>query len=291
MSVEGIARRSEPAAAQSDEAILRIAQRLQTSLVIEKLLEIFSDELQRHLPHDGLGYFHTASGVELRLEDQSGHQCRYELELKGQALGTLVLWRATPFSASETDRLESLLVALLYPLRNALLYQQALDAALTDPVTGIHNRAALDSMLAREVELARRHGHDLALIMIDIDRFKNINDTYGHLMGDEVLRRVAAIVGDCVRSSDMVSRYGGEEFIVVLRNTELFGAALLAQRIRAAIERMIIHDTEAEIGVTVSIGVTSMCEEETAHGLIDKADRALYEAKRQGRNRVVESAA
>ena len=273
-----------------EQAALKIAHTLQTSLEVTRIIELFSEGLKSLIAHDGLAY--EGHGTDrILIGQEAAHECSYTLKLQEHELGTVILSRSRAFSERETEELEQLFVILLYPLRNAFLYQQAIDAALTDPVTGVHNRAALDMLLGREVELARRHCHELSLLMVDIDRFKHINDTYGHLTGDVVLRRVADIISTCVRSSDVVTRYGGEEFIVMLRSTEMFGAALLAQRIRAAIERTLVRDADREVGVTVSIGVTSLHDEQSAHDLIDKADRALYEAKRQGRNRVVESAA
>ncbi len=274
-----------------EQAALKIAHRLQTSLEVARIVELFSEELQPILAHEGISYRNEGAQVDLTFGRDAMHQCSYELNLQGEALGTATLWRKRPFTERETEQLEQLFVVLLYPLRHALMYQQAIAASLTDPITGVSNRAALDMLLDREVELARRHGSDLAVIMVDIDRFKQINDTHGHLAGDQVLRKVAAVIRDCVRSSDVVARFGGEEFLVLLRNTDLFGAALLAQRIRAAIERTVIRENDKDIIVTVSLGVTSLHDEESSRDLVSRADQALYQAKREGRNRVVEYAA
>ncbi len=128
--------------------------------------------------------------------------------------------------------------ALIYPLRNALLYKQAVEKAYNDPLTGLNNRAAFDKSIEQEVDLATRHGHSLSLMMLDLDRFKQINDNYGHIVGDAVLKSFADCIMECMRSSDIVFRYGGEEFVILLRNTELAGAILLAERMRKNIENM-----------------------------------------------------
>jgi diguanylate cyclase (GGDEF)-like protein len=167
------------------------------------------------------------------------------------------------------------------------MYKRALDTALKDPVTGINNRAALNATIDREVNLSHRHGYALSVIMLDLDHFKRINDKYGHLAGDTVLRTLAGRITDCTRGSDMVFRYGGEEFTVVLSNTEIDGAALLAERIRKAIASIPIVIDDFEIPVTVSIGVSTLETGDTSATLINRADVALYDAKTAGRNRVM----
>jgi diguanylate cyclase (GGDEF)-like protein len=191
------------------------------------------------------------------------------------------------FLPKETHLLETLLCALVYPLRNAILYKRALETAFKDPVTGISNRAAMDTVIRREVELSRRHGNQLSLIMLDIDKFKAVNDTHGHLAGDALLKGLAMCLQECIRSSDIVFRYGGEEFAIVLSNTDLPGAQLLAERIRRAVELREFRLERLAIKITVSVGVAQLGPKDDMPILIERADRALYAAKAQGRNRVV----
>ncbi len=271
---------------------LELGNVLQSTLDLEQVVALFSSELARIVPHDGVAFLGDADGIEVRHGRTGAHACDYEIVLTSKALGRIVLWRDIEFTETETRALEALICALLYPLRNAMLYQRALATAHTDPVTGINNRAAMNAALARDVDLAHRHHDPLSLIMIDIDRFKQINDEHGHLLGDEVLKRVAAGLADCIRRSDILFRYGGEEFVIVLARTELYGAVLLAQRVRAAIERMDPNYGGRVLPtVTVSVGVSMLEADDSAYDLIGKADRALYMAKEQGRNRVVEFAA
>lgn len=270
---------------------LEVASRLQSTLDIEQLVALFAEELAALVPHDGISFLSESDAVAACYGADAPHACDYELRLGPTVLGRIVLRRAVPFGEEETHAVETLLCALVYPLRNALLYRRALATALTDPVTGINNRAAMDQTLEREVELAHRHRIPLSLIMLDVDRFKQINDEHGHLTGDEILRQVARCIAECIRRSDVLFRYGGEEFAIVLANTELYGATLLAQRVRSAVERMPVRHGEAEVPVTVSVGVSQLEDGDEAVDLIAKADRALYRAKEQGRNRVVEYAA
>jgi diguanylate cyclase (GGDEF)-like protein len=160
--------------------------------------------------------------------------------------------------------------------------------AHTDPLTQVLNRRALTTRLAAEIDRAHRYQSVLTLLMLDLDHFKVVNDTYGHLVGDDVLREVAAFLQDQIRSVDVVARYGGEEFVIVLPETPLAGAIAFAERVRAQIEKRAFCETQGPLSVTVSVGV-SVCPSdgvESAEDLFARADDALYRAKAEGRNRV-----
>jgi diguanylate cyclase (GGDEF)-like protein len=167
------------------------------------------------------------------------------------------------------------------------------EGALQDPLTGLYNRRHLDERLAIELAAAQRHKRPVSVLVIDIDLFKNVNDAHGHLAGDEALKMVAFVLRAAVRREDVLSRYGGEEFVVVARETPLEGARALAERIRRAVERS--HCTwnghelgvTVSIGVTVSLGLTEFVPGRSDHDVLIAADRALYLAKQGGRNRVV----
>jgi diguanylate cyclase (GGDEF)-like protein len=151
-----------------------------------------------------------------------------------------------------------------------------------DGLTGLLNHRAFHLRLAAEIDHAQRVGGTLSLLLIDLDHFKEVNDQFGHLAGDEVLRQVAAVLQDVAREGDVVARVGGEEFCVLLPNTAAIGARLPAERVRAAVA--VLRDP---VPLTVSVGVASYPEDATAAPrLFEKADEALYEAKRRGRNRV-----
>jgi diguanylate cyclase (GGDEF)-like protein len=161
-----------------------------------------------------------------------------------------------------------------------------------DGLTGLPNRRSLDQMLDREWRRGRRRGLPLTVVMIDVDYFKFFNDTYGHLAGDDCLKRVATALSLAVgRGGDHVCRYGGEEFAAVLPETDGEAALLVAEKLRAAIEALAIPHTGSKVIdlVTVSLGVATLVPSEAGAltDLLAKADRALYIAKREGRNRVV----
>ena len=158
--------------------------------------------------------------------------------------------------------------------------------ARTDALTGLANRRALDQEMARQFEAYKRQGRKMALVMVDIDHFKRFNDTYGHQVGDRVL---CGLAGDLLaqgRPSDLVSRYGGEEFALVLPETNLATACDRAEQLRQAVEAARYRDAGAELRVTISVGVAVLGEGDDASGLIRRADAALYASKETGRNRV-----
>ncbi len=163
------------------------------------------------------------------------------------------------------------------------------DLSTLDQVTGVRNRRYFDEMMEREFRRGKRNERDLSLIMIDLDRFKSVNDTYGHQAGDQCLKAVASEVYRLVkRPPDLVCRYGGEELAVVLPETNLEGALLIAERVRSHIENLLIESSEGRIQITASVGVSACLPntQSSVHALVERADQALYRAKDRGRNRV-----
>jgi two-component system, cell cycle response regulator len=159
----------------------------------------------------------------------------------------------------------------------------------TDPLTGCGNRFQLQQRLDQEVHFARRHGDSLAMLLLDLDHFKNVNDTHGHPTGDKVLEKAGAILVDSVRTEDAVFRYGGEEFCILIRQTNPAGLAILAERIRYLVQQAEVEGPDGPVKVTISIGVAGLVEgdDEGGEGLLMRADQALYRAKEGGRNQVV----
>ena len=171
--------------------------------------------------------------------------------------------------------------------------QMSIEAAITDALTGLHNRRYMESHLGKLVELADSRGKPLAVLVLDIDYFKSINDTYGHDCGDDVLREFAIRVRKSIRGIDLACRIGGEEFVVVMPETDMAVAATVAERLRRKIaaEPFPIEQGRRNIDVTISIGIASLEAHDTSAQLLKRADQALYRAKRDGRNRVVADAA
>ncbi len=266
--------------------LLSLARNLQTTINLDRLVDVFATDSAAVVAFDGLTYEEQERNILMAWGTPGLHSCRYELNLNEERLGRLVFTRAQRFADEETMRLEFLVSNLVYPLRNALLYHDAVLAASLDPLTGINNRSSLEGTLDREISLARRHHSPLSVIMLDLDHFKRINDGYGHFAGDCILKAFVNKVRECIRLSDVLFRYGGEEFTIVLRNTDLAGAALLAERIRQAVQDMETPCKGVSLCITVSSGVAALAEEDGTRELLHKADDALYRSKGDGRNRV-----
>lgn len=264
----------------------QLSQQLQTSLEPQRILGLFFREIQRLVPLDALVYQHKPSDLRLEFGQRGHHSLSYNLSHEGEPLGELVFRRNQRFSSAEQSDLESILSALFFPLRNALLYRAATQSALRDPLTGTGNRIAMDQTLEREIDMARRHMQPLSLLMLDIDHFKRINDSHGHGVGDEVLKAVADSIKGQLRNVDMVFRFGGEEFLILLANTSRDAAAMVGERLRYAAQAEDYFADGTRIELTVSLGCATLLPGESAESLVRRADNALYVAKREGRNRL-----
>jgi len=228
-----------------------------------------------------------------------------------KTLGVIIVATSIEQSSITQENIRLLtMLARQYALviENVLLYDKlkkehtALEKAnaeitilsITDPLTGIYNRGYLTERIPQEIKRAMRYGHALSVIMCDIDHFKKINDTYGHLAGDQVLKQFVQIITGLIRLDvDWMARYGGEEFFVVLPVTDFAGALHQAERLRAGIAKRPFDVDGNQIDVTASFGVTGFNSQETFEKeitpelIITTADKYLYEAKEQGRNRVI----
>lgn len=201
-------------------------------------------------------------------------------------------YHITQSSCNETtdNELDSLRLQLQATEKEAQRLKQLLveqrSIAQSDHLTALPNRHMYLERLDQEYNRWRRYRGNLALVLADIDHFKNINDSYGHLIGDEVIKVIAAILRDSIRESDFIARYGGEEFVFLMPETNLTDATKAINKIRQQISQTNIDIPEATLKVTLSFGVAEFAEEDTALDVFGRADRALYRAKEKGRNRV-----
>ena len=211
------------------------------------------------------------------------------LVFKSVAVGVLVLARSLPIEA-DAERLVGLVRPMLsVSMNNALAHERIQRLAALDPLTGLYNRRFGLTRLREEYKRAVRAEMPLSVAMFDIDHFKAINDTYGHLIGDRVLSAVSAAARRTLREGDVLIRYGGEEFLVLLIGASAEDAALITERIRRAVAETAVVDGAQTIRVTTSIGTASMPGDgiDSEDDLIDQADGALYTAKESGRDRVI----
>lgn len=269
-----------------DDVLARLPSILQTTLELQEVINLFHNEIRKVISFDSLHYQHQGVLCDINTAKRTRHSCTYRLEMNSVWLGEFSLTRRGKFSDKETQLVEDLLCKLIYPLRNCLLYSQSQASALQDKLTGLNNRAAFDESLRREIGLVQRQSTPLSLVVIDIDHFKAVNDSYGHNGGDVALRILADSITETLRRSDIAFRYGGEEFVLILSNTDKEAAAQVAERIRSAVSELSCNHNTDTFGLTISLGVAQLTRGEDASSLFDRADRALYQAKKSGRNQV-----
>ncbi|MCB1646189.1 MAG: GGDEF domain-containing protein [Pseudomonadales bacterium] len=268
------------------EIRFRLIQALQTTLDLEQLLHIFFDHVQTVVNLEGLSYKLDLLGIELTLGRQSIHTGSYRLITQQDFLGEITFCNNKRFPEKDLAVLENLLNVLVFPLRNAIRHREALSAALEDPLTGAGNRLALNNTLQREIIRAQRYEQSMGVLMIDLDNFKSINDKYGHQTGDEVLRTIVDAMRNEIRGSDVLFRYGGEEFVVLLTSTTLASARYIAERVRSRINGLEIEKNGERIPTSISVGLSMLQPEDSVRRLLERADYAMYCAKNEGRNKV-----
>ncbi len=211
------------------------------------------------------------------------------LLVKGQPIGVLSVQSYSPYVYSRDDQemLEMLASQAAIAIDNARLFAEVQELATIDPLTGIYNRRHFFRLAQYEIDRARRYSHPLSAIMIDIDNFKLINDTYGHATGDKVLRGVTSRCRSQLRDTDFFCRYGGEEFTILLPDTDLERARIVAERLRQEVEMFRLDSQEIPLGITISIGISAFSSKNhDLEALIQAADLALYAAKSTGRNQI-----
>jgi two-component system, cell cycle response regulator len=208
-------------------------------------------------------------------------------------LGTLVLGsrRAGVYDLEAVEQLRVIAMQAGDALLRARLFDETERLATTDGLTGLVNHRTFQTRLDEHVLAAERYGKKLSLLLCDIDHFKSVNDTYGHPVGDQVLRAVARTLANEARGTDVVARYGGEEFAVVMPETDTGGALVIAERIRERVGALVLETEQGPLRVTMSLGVATFPEDAARKaGLVERADGCLYHAKRHGRNQSVAAA-
>jgi diguanylate cyclase (GGDEF)-like protein len=239
------------------------------------------DSVQFHYLHEDGGEFHgmvSLNGTDLQ---------SYALRDQGY-FAKLYLMPGRKMFHYHSDIMNAVLNMLGVALANLMHIEQLESAASVDPLTQCYNKRELNKQIESHVANACRHGNELSVIMFDIDRFKEINDTYGHQAGDAVLESVSLTVQSEIRRGDLLARYGGDEFVAVLPYTRRSRAMELAERLRRVIETLPIEVTGGKnIKATASFGVACLSRHANGENLLKEADAMLYRAKANGRNRVM----
>jgi diguanylate cyclase (GGDEF)-like protein len=268
------------------QASLRFGEALAAAHDIDQLLGVIVTTAVESTRATG-GTIRGHSGDSARAGEPvpGGQTISVRLEVGGERFGTLAL-SGPRFEAEDRELVASLASHAVTALENARLHQVVQRQALLDVLTGMPNRRQCESGLATELAQAQRSGTPLAFVLADIDHFKAVNDRHGHPAGDLVLREFSDILRELMRESDLAARWGGEEFALVLPDTDEKGATVLVERIRSMLEHRAITVDGYLLSVTASFGVAMYPQEPIAARLIASADEALYLAKRSGRNRV-----
>lgn len=267
--------------------ILKLADVLSRNLEIEQIIDIFALEIRAQVPHSGYQYRESDLDLDISRGKHTGCCASYRLKIQNRHLGEISFYRETDFTEGELCTLEDMLCAIIYPVKNALMYQIALKSAYRDPLTGLNNRAAMEKLLPREIELAHRHAHSMALLVMDLDGFKLINDSFGHDVGDQLLRDVGGVLHSAVRNTDLIYRYGGDEFVGGLSQTDVKGAIEVSERIRRGVELLSSSGSPAKGQIDMSIGITMIQSGDDFKTAFRRADQALYRAKQSEGNRII----
>jgi len=284
----GAAARKPLASPQQQQNIqVQLTQALQRSLRIDELVQTFMAHAREVLSIDGFQYQHPQLDLGVESNKQAMHKVGYDLTLQKENLGSISFSRGKPFVEEELAALEGLLSTLVYPMRNAFAYLKAIQAANTDALTQCGNRLALDEALQREIDLARRYSDPFSLVMFDVDHFKTINDSHGHAAGDKLLKKISETVRQHLRVTDLLFRYGGDEFVVLMHRTSAKAAKMVADKIRTAIEELSLENNDAKLAASLSMGVSEFNDDDSINTLCERTDTALYSAKALGRNQVI----
>ncbi|MEW5894603.1 MAG: GGDEF domain-containing protein [Candidatus Omnitrophota bacterium] len=263
--------------------LYEMTKEMTKSFSMGEALNVFKEKLQNNASVRDCQLLEPLSPELTKLKNDPG-VILFPLHGKKKLLGYVVVQGA---EASEHDKIGILVNQFALVLRRIHLYEEVERLAITDSLTQVFTRRHFLDRFEEELKRARdKEGH-LSFLMLDVDFFKQVNDQHGHLSGDRVLRTVAQRISENIREIDIAGRYGGEEFCVLLPDTDVSGACYAAERLRKAVEEKFIPAYDAEIKTTVSIGVSTFPQ----HGrksstLIDKADWALYRAKKNGRNQI-----
>jgi len=265
----------------NDENIHSLVAQLQKTLELAKLINIFSLEATKLLSIAGLQFHSTDGVIEMTGSKHLGQTVAFDLEIENERLGQLVYFTKKPISIFLKEKLQRLHSVLVYPLRNALMFYRVKKLATKDILTGLSNRSHFNDYLNKKLDRYRRHHRRFGLMLLDLDNFKQVNDTHGHLFGDQVLVQFSKLLLQSIRGIDTVFRFGGDEFAILIDDNQETVCNLIANRMQA-----LVHEDAllAKHQVTTSIGFTLAKVSDDKVSVFERADKALYKAKDNGRD-------
>ena len=282
---DGILRERQTLERQAGEiyTLYEMTKELTENLNEQAALEVFKRKLKVNIFFEECILLHPLSGDIKKFKED---KATFLFTLKGKLrMGGYLAVRGLRDKERETFMILANQFSLV--LQRIRLYQELEKLATTDGLTGLYTRRAILEHLENELKRAKDRAIKSSVLMIDVDYFKKFNDNYGHLIGDRILHQIAGVIAHSIREIDVVGRYGGEEFLAVLPETDRKGAELVARRIREGVEKAGVDSDGGRLHATVSIGVSTFPDSsESLPELLDQADQALYAAKENGRNRV-----
>lgn len=258
--------------------VLAFMTQLQTTLDIDELLDIFSVEATRYVDFSGLYFKSQNLNKTLRGSRKAKKERRFELKIADDFLGTLSYGINGPISLTNYKILEQLHKCLVHPLKNAIAYHGAMQLAMQDALTGLGNRRYFDEQLKRSMHNANRHHSLVGLVLGDLNKFKAINDTYGHMTGDLVLQEFANVLRQCIRDSDSLFRFGGDEFAIIVENANDTALTIIESRVNFALS---CNALLSKYKLGCSLGSTFMNRADTEVSFFERADETLYRGKVQ----------
>jgi len=257
---------------------LTFMSKLQTTLDIDELLNIFAVEAARYVDFAGLYFKGPKLNKTLRGSRKAKKERRFDLKVGDNFIGTLSYGINGPISLTNYEVLEQLHQCLIHPLKNAIAYYSAIQLAMQDALTGLGNRRYFDEQLKRAMHNANRHHSLVGLVLCDLDKFKAINDNYGHVTGDLVLKEFANVLRQCIRDSDSLFRFGGDEFAIIVENANDTALTIIESRINQALTSNVLL-SKYQLGC--SVGSTFMNRADNEVSFFERADETLYRSKMQ----------
>lgn len=256
--------------------ILSLMQKLQTTIDIDELLSLFATEASRYVDFAGLYFKSPKLNKALRGSRKAKKERQFDLNLNDEYIGTLSYGINSPISLTNHKVLEQLHHCLIYPLNNAIAYSTAMQLAMQDALTGLGNRRYFDEQLKRSMHNANRHHSLVGLVLGDLNKFKAINDTHGHVTGDLVLREFSNVLRLCIRDSDSLFRFGGDEFAIIVENANNSALSIIESRVNEALTNNVLL---SKYQLSCSMGSTFMNSGDNEVTFFERADEVLYRKK------------
>jgi len=259
-------------------ALYDISKEITKYLDADKVFSSFAEQLRRYMDFSDCRFFKGEADPTFKAD------AVLTLKLAGKPFGQLA---ASGIREKDSEKFFILGQQFMLGMKRAILYQKVQEMATMDSLTHIFSRRYWFERSGQELQRSSKFKYRCSCLMLDVDHFKDINDRYGHLVGDAILVEVSRMIGENIRQIDLLGKYGGEEFCLLLTETDTESAVLAAERIRGAVEQKVIRAYDESLKATISIGVSAFPGDASdLSGLIDAADAALYKAKESGRNKV-----